>query len=180
MPESYVTRRVGEAAPDFTLPDPDGHPVTLSSLRGSRVVLYFYAKDSSEGCSNQAHDFTALMPQFRRAGIAVVGVATGTLRTKANFRKKLGIPYPLLNDADGAAASRFGVWREKVLFGHRYMGMMRTTFVIDRDGRIERIWEHVEYRGHAAEVNGFLRGDPSGPVRARRTGIPNSPAARKK
>lgn len=175
MTLQYSTVRVGDIAPDFTLLTDAGKPLTLSSLRGKRVVLFFYPKDSSPGCTVEACEFSDLVPRFKRRKVVVLGIAPGTVRTKARFKAKHGLAFPLLNDADAAAASAYGAWREKVLFGHRYMGVMRTTYVIAADGRVERVWEHVEHAGHAAEVDAFLRG-AAPPARAAQ----GTPAAKKK
>ncbi|MBX3132161.1 MAG: thioredoxin-dependent thiol peroxidase [Gemmatimonadaceae bacterium] len=165
----YSTVRVGDIAPDFTLPTDAGEPLTLSSLRGKRVVLFFYPKDSSPGCTIEACGFRDLVPRFKRRGVAVLGIAPGTVRSKARFKAAQGLNFPLLNDAEQQAAEAYGVWREKLLFGHRYMGVMRTTYVIGTDGRVEAVWEHVEHEGHATEVDAFLRGAPP-PVRASQVG----------
>jgi thioredoxin-dependent peroxiredoxin len=170
MALEYSTVRVGDIAPDFTLLTDAGEPLTLSSLRGKRVVLFFYPKDSSPGCTVEACEFSDLVPRFKRRKVVVLGIAPGTVRSKARFKSRHGLAFGLLNDADAVAAQAYGVWREKVLFGHRYLGVMRTTFVVGADGRVERIWEHVEHAGHAAEVDAFLRGAdvPGRPAQGRR------------
>lgn len=168
----YSTIRPGDLAPDFTLPTPDGTPVTLSAFRGKRVVLYFYPKDSTPGCTTEACEFQDHLARFKRRGVVVLGVAPGTLRSKSRFAAAHGLTFPLLNDADSAVCQAYGVWREKQLYGTRYMGVMRTTYVLDAEGRVERVWEKVNEKGHAAAVNAFLLGKPD-PEPAR-------PAARKK
>ncbi len=158
MSSRYSIVGVGNLAPDFTLPTEGGEPFTLSSLRGTRVVLFFYAKDASPGCSLEAQEFAAEVPRLRRAGAIVLGVGPGTVRAKARFKSACKLNFTLLADEQAVAAQAFGVWREKLLFGHKYLGAMRTTYVIGRDGRVEHLWEDVEYRGHAAEVSAAVRG----------------------
>lgn len=158
MSTRYSAVGVGDLAPDFTLPTDSGEPLTLSSLRGKRVVLFFYAKDSSPGCSLEAQEFDAEVPRLKRAGVTVLGVGPGSVRAKARFKSACKLNFTLLADEQAVAAQAFGVWREKLLFGHKYLGAMRTTYVIGRDGRVEQLWEDVEYRGHAAEVSAAVRG----------------------
>lgn len=154
----YAAVREGDLAPDFTLPSDRGDAVTLSSLRGRRVVLYFYPKDGSVGCTVQACDFRDRVRRFARAGVAVLGVSPDSVRKHARFREAQRLSFPLLADTENAVARTYGLWHEKLFFGRRYMGMMRTTYVIGPDGRVERLWEHVEHEGHAAEVESYLRG----------------------
>lgn len=154
----YSTVGPGDLAPDFTLPTPDGTPVALSSLRGQRVALYFYPKDSTPGCTTEACEFQDHLARFKRRGVVVLGVAPGTLKSKAKFAASNSLTFPLLNDEDAAVCQAYGVWREKQLYGRKYMGVMRTTYVIGADGRVERVWEKVKEKGHAAEVNDFLLG----------------------
>lgn len=182
MPLLYSTVGPGDPAPDFTLPMPDGSPVTLSSFRGKRVVLYFYPKDSTPGCTTEACEFQEHLPRLKRRHTVVLGVAPGTLRSKAKFATAQGLTFPLLNDEDAAVCQAYGVWQEKQLYGTKYMGVMRTTYVIDAAGRVERVWEKVKEKGHAAAVNAFLLGKPDAePARASRREAPRAArAARKK
>lgn len=171
----YSSVGPGDLAPDFTLQMQGGDSITLSSFRGQRVVLFFYPKDSSPGCTMQACDYRDRVAHFKRRGVTVLGVAPGTLRTKANFAKAKGLSFPLLNDADAAVCQAYGVWREKVLFGHRYFGVMRTTYLIGPDGRVERVWEKVNEKDDVPQVLAFLDGKATPrPARAPRQ------AARKK
>lgn len=153
---SYSTVREGDLAPDFTLGTDDGGTITLSSLRGRRVVLFFYPKDASPGCTIEACDFRDRLPRIRAAGATVLGISPDSVRSHAKFKAAHRLPYALLADTEQAAAKAYGVWREKRLFGHRYMGVMRSTYVIDAAGYVERCWEHVDHLGHAAEVAAFL------------------------
>ncbi len=161
MPLLYSAVRPGDLAPDFTLPTIDGSPVSLSSFRGKRVVLYFYPKDSTPGCTKEACEFQEHLARFKRRGVVVLGVAPGTLRSKAKFAATNQLSFPLLNDADAAVCQAYGVWQEKQLYGRKYMGVMRTTYVIDAAGKVERVWEKVKEAGHAAEVNAYLLGKAS-------------------
>jgi peroxiredoxin Q/BCP len=155
---SYARVRVGDLAPDFTLTSDAGTAFTLSALRGKRVVLFFYAKDASPGCSLEASQFAAEVPKLTRAGAVIVGIGPGNARAKARFKAKCKLNFSLLADEHAEVAQAYGIWHEKLLFGHRYLGMMRTTYVIGADGRVEHLWEHVEYDGHAAEVSAAVRG----------------------
>jgi thioredoxin-dependent peroxiredoxin len=130
----------GSLAPDFTLDTDAGSPLTLSSLRGRPVVLFFYPKDDTPGCTIESCEFRDLMPRFQ-------GV-----KSHVKFRKKFDLPYPLLADVGHKVADAYGVWQEKSMMGRKYMGNARTTFVIDKDGRIARVFEKVKPEGHAAEV----------------------------
>lgn len=171
----YSTIQPGDLAPDFTLPTADGTPISLSAFRGKRVVLYFYPKDSTPGCTTEACEFQDHLARFKRRGVVVLGVAPGTPRSKAKFAAANRLTFPLLNDGDSGVCQAYGVWREKQLYGQKYMGVMRTTYVIDAEGRVERVWEKVKELGHAAAVNAFLRGKPDpAPAQATRR------AARKK
>lgn len=167
----YSTVRAGDLAPDFTLATDDGGSLTLSSLRGRRVVLFFYPKDASTGCTIETGEFRDRHARIRAAGATVIGISPDSVRSHARFKAAQRLPYTLLSDAEQEAAKAYGVWREKRLFGHRYMGVMRTTYVIDAAGVVERCWEHVEHQGHAGEIASFLRAEapePRGAARAPR------------
>lgn len=142
----------GELAPDFTLDTDAGTPLTLSSLRGKPVVLFFYPKDNTPGCTIESCQFRDLVPRFQTMGAHVLGVSPDSVRKHANFRAKHGLNFPLLADVDKAVASAYGVWQEKTFWGRKYMGNARTTFLIDADGRVARVFEKVNPLTHAAEV----------------------------
>lgn len=142
----------GELAPDFTLDTDAGTPLTLSSLRGKPVVLFFYPKDNTPGCTIESCQFRDLVPRFDSMNARVLGVSPDSVRKHANFRAKHGLNFPLLADVDKAVASAYGVWQEKTFWGRKYMGNARTTFLIDADGRIARVFEKVNPLTHAAEV----------------------------
>jgi peroxiredoxin Q/BCP len=140
----------GAPAPDFELETPDG-PVRLSDFAGGTLALYFYPKDDTTGCTREAQAFSALAPDFAKAGVAVVGVSKDSLASHRKFQAKYGLAVRLASDPDGAVVARYGSWVEKSLYGRRYMGVDRSTFLI-RDGRIERIWRKVKVAGHAEAV----------------------------
>lgn len=142
----------GDKAADFELPAENGEKLKLSSLKGKPVVLYFYPKDDTSGCTAEAKDFTRLAPDFRKAGVAVIGISPDSVESHRKFRKKHDLKVQLAADTDKAAATAYGVWVEKSMYGRKYMGVERSTFLIDRDGRIARSWRKVKVPGHAAEV----------------------------
>ncbi len=142
----------GDIAPDFTLPRDGGGSVTLSSFRPGKVVLYFYPRDDTPGCTLEAQDFTRLAAEFRAAGAVVIGVSKDSVAAHDRFCRKHGLGVILASDAEGQVAEAYGVWREKVLYGRRSMGVVRSTFLIDGNGRIAQVWDKVKVRGHAEEV----------------------------
>ncbi|WP_067932050.1 thioredoxin-dependent thiol peroxidase [Alicyclobacillus kakegawensis] len=149
--------QVGDVAPDFTLPSHTGESVTLSNLRGKKVVLFFYPKDQTPGCTQEACSFRDLATEFAAAGAAVYGISRDSLRSHERFAEKHALPMPLLSDADGAVCAAYGVLKEKHMFGKKVFGIERTTFVIDSDGRIAKVYPKVKVDGHADEVLAFVR-----------------------
>ncbi|SFI62326.1 thioredoxin-dependent thiol peroxidase [Celeribacter neptunius] len=143
---------IGTPAPDFTLPRDGGETVTLSDLRGQKVVLYFYPKDNTPGCTTEALDFTALKDEFAAAGVAVFGISKDSVKKHENFCAKHDLGIPLLSDAEGTVCEDYGVWQEKKNYGKTYMGIVRATFLIAEDGTIAQVWPKVKVAGHAAEV----------------------------
>ncbi|WP_238366255.1 peroxiredoxin [Mesobacterium pallidum] len=139
------------SAPDFTLPSPEGE-VTLSSLRGAPVVLFFYPKDNTPGCTMENLDFTALKPQFDAAGVKLFGISKDSLKKHENFTKKHDLGVPLLSDEDSDVCEKYDVWKEKSMYGKTFWGIERATFLIDAEGAIAREWRKVKVEGHAAEV----------------------------
>lgn len=141
----------GDLAPDFTAPTPDG-PLTLSALRGAPVVLYFYPKDDTPGCTQEAKDFTSLAADFAAAGARVIGVSKDSTTKHGKFALKHALAVTLVSDEASDICERYGVWAEKSMYGKTYMGITRATFLIDAQGRIARIWPKVSVNGHAEEV----------------------------
>jgi len=147
----------GTPAPDFTLPADEGGPVTLSGLRGKKVVLYFYPKDDTSGCTAQACELRDALPRFDGVDAVILGVSPDTVASHRKFRAKYGLNFPLLADEDHAVAEAYGVWVEKSMYGRTYMGIERSTFLIGEDGIVLEAWRKVKAKGHAelvAEVLG--------------------------
>lgn len=142
----------GDTAPSFALKDQSGKMVSLKDFRGTRVVVYFYPEDDTPTCTAQACEFRDGWSELRAAGAVVLGISPNTPASHATFRKKFGLPFSLLADEDRAVAIAFGVWGEKVLYGRTVIGMIRTTFIIDAHGVIERVFPRVRTKGHAARV----------------------------
>lgn len=142
----------GQMAPDFTLPQDGGNPVTLSDLRGGPVVLYFYPRDDTSGCTKQALGFTDLMPDFEAAGAKVLGVSKDGVPKHAKFREKHGLSVTLLSDSADHVCEAYGVWVEKKMYGKTFMGIQRTTFLIDAEGKIAQVWPKVKVTGHVDAV----------------------------
>jgi peroxiredoxin Q/BCP len=149
----------GDVAPDFELPADDGTSVRLSNLRGRKVVLYFYPKDDTPGCTMEACDFRDALPRVADEGAAVLGVSPDPVDSHGAFRDRLGLNFPLLADEDHAVAESYGVWKEKMMYGNTYWGIERSTFLIDESGRVEREWRRVDPEGHVAEVVAAIRGE---------------------
>ncbi|SRR5581483_5578943 len=142
----------GDPAPPFSLPADDGRQVSLKDFRGRKVVLYFYPKDDTPGCTAEACGFRDTWEEVVEAGAVVLGVSPDDVPSHARFRKKYGLPFPLLADRDHRVAEAYGAWGEKVLYGRKHQGVLRTTFIIDEAGRIARVFERVQPAGHASEV----------------------------
>ncbi|MDD9953629.1 MAG: thioredoxin-dependent thiol peroxidase [Candidatus Woesearchaeota archaeon] len=143
---------IGSRAPAFTLTDTNGKKVQLSKLRGTNVVLYFYPKDDTPGCTCEANEFTALLPHFKKLNTLVFGVSKDTVEQHKKFTKKHALDVPLLSDPDGKMIEKYGFWVEKNMYGKKYMGIQRATVLIDEAGKITHIWDKVKPKGHAAEV----------------------------
>ena len=148
--------REGDEAPDFTLLTDAGEPLTLGALRGRHVVLYFYPKDDTTGCTLQACELRDAFPRFTDADAVILGVSPDSVRKHANFRRKYDLPFTLLADLGHEVAERYGVWVEKMLYGRKYWANARTTFLIDREGRVARVFEKVKPEEHVALVEGAL------------------------
>ena len=143
---------VGDIAPDFDLPSDDATHVQLSSLKGQKVVLYFYPKDDTSGCTKEAIGFTEAAADFEKSGAKILGVSKDTVAKHAKFRDKHNLGVTLLSDAEGDVCERYGVWVQKQMYGKTYMGIERATFLIDEDGKIAQIWRKVRVPGHVEAV----------------------------
>jgi peroxiredoxin Q/BCP len=142
----------GDPAPDFELEGDDMHKLRLSQLIGRPVVLYFYPKDDTSGCTREAKDFSCLAGEFAALGVEVIGIAPGDVASKQRFKAKHGLAVRLAADPQRSVIEAYGVWAEKSMYGRMYMGVERTTFLIDADGRIGKIWRKVKVPEHAAQV----------------------------
>lgn len=147
----------GQPAPDVILPRDGGETVDLRDFRGSRVVLYFYPKDDTSGCTLEANDFSARAADFAAAGAVVIGVSKDSVKSHDKFRAKHDLDLMLLSDEGGDVAERFGVWGEKSMYGRKYMGIDRSTFLIGPDGTVARVWRKVKVPGHVDEVLAAVR-----------------------
>ena len=143
---------IGDKAPQFTLNDKDGNAVSLSDFLGKRVVLYFYPKDNTPGCTRQACAFAQNYQAFRDKGVEVIGVSKDSAASHAKFAEKYGLPFTLLSDPELTAIQAYGVWQEKKLYGKISMGVVRTTFLIDAEGKIEKVMPKVKPDTNAAEI----------------------------
>lgn len=144
--------QVGTKAPAFSLPAVGGDTVSLAQFAGRKVVLFFYPKDNTEGCTLEARDFSRLKDAFEAEGAVVIGMSPDSVKKHENFTKKHELTVPLAADEDMAILSAYGVWQEKSMYGRKYMGVVRTTFLIGEDGTILNIWDKVKVAGHADEV----------------------------
>ena len=149
--------KTGKPAPDFTLVDQQGNKVSLSMFKGSPIVLYFYPKDDTPGCTKEACAFRDAIADYQAAGAKVLGVSPDAVDSHAQFVKKYELPFPLLADTDHSVCELFGVWKEKSMYGKKYMGVERTTFVIDGKGIVRHIFPKVKVDGHSPAVLETLR-----------------------
>ena len=143
---------VGDKAPDFNLPSDGGGKISLKALRGKKIVLYFYPKDDTPGCTTEACAFRDALPDFSKVKATIIGVSKDDVKSHDRFKKKYDLPFPLLSDEDGKLVKAFGVWVEKSMYGRKYMGIDRSTFLIDEKGVVRGVWRKVKVNGHAEEV----------------------------
>ena len=149
----------GDAFPDFTMETPDGGTLTKADLAGKKAVIFFYPKDNTPGCTTEAKDFSALKPEFDKAGAALLGVSKDSAKKHQNFIAKHDLTVALATDAaEGGLSDTLGVWSEKQMYGKTFMGMIRSTYLLDEKGRILRVWPKVKVKGHAEEVLAAVRG----------------------
>ena len=142
----------GKKAPSFTLKDQNGNTHTLSDYDGRPLILYFYPKDDTPGCTKETCEFQAQLPSLKKSKTAVLGISILDEKSKAKFANKYGITFPLLADADHAVAEKYGVWQEKSRYGRKYMGIARTTYLIGPDGKVVQRWDNVKVDGHVEAV----------------------------
>jgi peroxiredoxin Q/BCP len=148
---------VDKFAPVFTLATDTGELLKLSTLRGKTIVLYFYPKDDTTGCTKEACEFRDLFPRFKRGKAVILGISPDSVKSHQKFKKKYDLPFTLLSDLDHKVAEKYGLWVEKTFYGRKYMGVARTTYIIGPDGKIRRIFQKVNPEGHAAEVEAALK-----------------------
>ncbi|MEM6755969.1 MAG: thioredoxin-dependent thiol peroxidase [Planctomycetota bacterium] len=148
----------GRKAPAFALADQDGAKHKLGDLKGRPVVVYFYPKDDTPGCTKEACQFRDLSADFKKAGVAVLGVSPQDEKSKAKFAQKHGLNFPLLADHDAKVSDKYGVWQEKSMYGKKYMGVVRTTYLIDVAGKVAQRWDKVKVPGHAEAVLAAVKG----------------------
>ena len=157
---------VGKPAPAFTLDTDTGERLSLRDLKGKPVVLYFYPKDDTSGCTAEACEFRDAFPRFDKSKAVILGVSPDQVKSHQKFKAKYELPFTLLADTDHAVAEQYGVWKEKSMYGRKYMGVERTTFIIDAAGKIAKIFEKVKPQGHAAEVEAALATLPAAGARS--------------
>jgi len=143
---------VGDQAPDFTLLDDEGKAITLSHYRGKKIILYFYPKDHTPGCTQQACDFRDAYAELTSQDTIIIGISKDNVNKHASFKAKYGIPFILLSDIDGKACDLYGIFKQKSMFGRTFLSIQRSTFLIDKAGHIQQIWRKVKVKDHIAEV----------------------------
>ena len=157
---SNVLPVIGRPAPDFSLPSTTGENISIKQFKGKKtVVLYFYPKDATPGCTREACDFRDHAAELEAAKVVVLGISTDSLESHQHFKEKQKLPFPLLSDEDAAVSKLFGVYKQKNLYGKKHLGIERTTFVIDKTGRVAQIWPKVKVDGHIQDVLEFVAGD---------------------
>ena len=153
-----MTVEAGQPAPDFTLPTAGGGTVSLAELRGRKVIVYFYPKADTPGCTKESCGFNDAMPDFSSADATIIGISKDPVAKLEKFRDKFSLGFALASDADGDTVERYGAWVEKSMYGKSYMGIDRSTFLIDENGTVQQAWRKVKVPGHVAEVLAAARG----------------------
>ena len=151
-----TTLKPGDTAPDFTLPTDNAGQITLSALQGQKVILYFYPKDNTPGCTTESCDFNDALPAFEKLNTAIIGISKCSVKKHDNFKAKYDLNFPLASDANHDVCEQYGVWQEKSMYGKTFMGIVRTTFLINENGTIEQVWNKVKVKGHAEAVQEAL------------------------
>ena len=152
-----VELTVGCKAPAFTLPIDGGGKISLSEMTGEKVIIYFYPKDDTPGCTQESCDFRDNLTAFKKSGAIIVGISKDSVARHDKFKKKFKLNFPLASDEDGKVCEKYGVWTQKSMYGKKYMGIERSTFLVDEKGKIARIWRKVKVAGHADEVLSALK-----------------------
>lgn len=147
---------IGDFAPDFTLPTDNNKSITLSSFRGKNVILYFYPKDDTPGCTTESCDFRDALPAFETLNATIIGISKCSVKKHDKFKEKYALNFPLASDENGTVCEEYGVWKEKSMYGKKYMGIERSTFLIDANGKITALWRKVSVTGHVEEVEKAL------------------------
>lgn len=148
---------IGDNAPEFTLPTDGGGEITLSDFRGQKVVLYFYPKDNTPGCTTESCDFRDNLSAIKTEGVQVIGISKCSVAKHDNFKAKYDLNFPLASDENGNVCETYGVWKEKNMYGKKFMGIERSTFLIDENGKIVNIWRKVKVKGHAGDVTDTIK-----------------------
>jgi peroxiredoxin Q/BCP len=154
---------VGKKAPAFSLESSDGGKVKLSDFAGKVVVVYFYPRDNTPGCTVEANEFNAALPELEKRGATVFGISKDSIASHCKFRDKFGLSFPLLSDPDGKVLEAYGAWGDKVMYGKKMKGIIRSTVLIGRDGKVKQHWPKVSVKGHAAEVVEAVKALATGP-----------------
>jgi peroxiredoxin Q/BCP len=149
---------VGKKAPDFSLIDQDGKKKSLKDFKGKKVILYFYPKDNTSGCTKEACNFRDDFPKFKKTDAIILGVSPDSVESHKKFASKYNLPFTLLSDEDKKVLKKYDVWKEKSMYGRKYMGVVRTTYVIDENGKIKNVFSKVKVDGHNSEVMEALKG----------------------
>ena len=169
----------GAPAPDFTLPDQNGNPISLAQLAGKKVVVYFYPKDDTPGCTVEACGFRDDWSAIEKTGAVVLGISPDDDRSHQKFIAKYGLPFTLLSDVNHQVAEKYGAWGEKNNYGKTYMGILRSTFLVDESGKLARVWPKVSVQGHSQEVLAAIKGEAAPVTAAKPKPAPKKPAAKK-
>ena len=143
---------IGDTAPDFTLPTDGGGEIALSSFKGQKVIIYFYPKDNTPGCTTESCEFNEALPNFEKLNTAIIGISKDSVKKHDNFKAKYGFQFPLASDENSDTCERYGVWKEKNMYGKKFWGIERSTFLIEENGKIEAIWNKVKVKGHVEAV----------------------------